>query len=120
VTLVDGYAGGILAADNGFIDQYPPVILAAYQGMHVITPPRARMTLTHPLCWVRACTRWRKIVETVGSQLTEHVAVARIRVRDLWHFQSRLIRKVLAHTMGGVLNLQLGRQPLDLNGLLTV
>jgi hypothetical protein len=82
-TLVDGYTGGILAADKGLIDQYQHAILAAYQGIHVITPPRARMTLTQPLCLVRACARWRKIVETVGSQLTEHFAVARIRVRDL-------------------------------------
>lgn len=37
---------------------------------------------------------------------------------DLWHFQHRLIRKVLAHTVGVFLNLQLGRQPLDLDGLL--
>ena len=78
------------------------------------------MTLTRPRCLVRACARWRKIVETVGSQLTEHFAVARIRVRDLWHFQSRLIRKVLAHTIGVLLNLQRGCQPLDLDGLLTV
>jgi hypothetical protein len=41
-------------------------------------------------------------------------------VRDLWHLQSRLIRKVLAHTVGVWLNLQLGRQPLDLDGILTV
>jgi len=38
-------------------------------------------------------------------------------VRDLWHFQHRLIRKVLAHTVGVFLNLQLGRKPLDLDGL---
>jgi hypothetical protein len=117
-TLVEGYAGGLLAADKGFIDQYQHAILAEHQGMYVVTPPRARMTLTQPLGLVRACARWRKIVETVGSQLTKHFAVARIRVRDLWHFQSRLIRKVLAHTMGVFLNLQMGRQPLDLDGLL--
>jgi len=117
---VEGYAGGIFAADKGFIDQYQQTILAQYQGIHVVTPPRARMTLTQPLCLVRACARWRKIVETVGSQLTEHFAVARIRVRDLWHFRSRLIRKVLAHTIGVCLNLQLGRQPLDLDGILMV
>jgi hypothetical protein len=76
------------------------------------------MTLAQPRCAVRAGARWRKIVETVGSQLTEHFAVARIRVRDLWHFQARLIRKVLAHTIGVLLNLQLGRQPLDLDGIL--
>jgi len=118
--LVEGYAGGILAADKGFIDQYQQAILAEHQGMHVVTPPRARMTLTQPRGWVRACARWRKIVETVGSQLTEHFAVARIRVRDLWHLQYRLIRKVLAHTVGVCLNLRLGRQPLDLDGLLMV
>jgi len=119
-TLVEGYPGGILAADKGFIDQYQQAILAEYQGIYVVTPPRARMTRTQPLGLVRACARWRKIVETVGSQLTEHFAVAHIRVRDLWHFQSRLIRKVLAHTIGVCLNLQLGRQPLDLDGLLMV
>jgi len=77
------------------------------------------MTLSQPLYLVQACACWRKIVDTVGSQLMERFAVARIRVRDLWHFQSRLIRKVLAHTIGVFLNLQMGRQPLDLDGLLT-
>jgi hypothetical protein len=119
-TLVDGYAGGIIAADKGFIDQYQHAILAEHQGIYVVAPPRARMPLTQPLCLVRMCARWRKIVETVGSQLTEHFAVARIRVHDLWHFQCRLIRKVLAHTIGVLLNLQMGRQPLDLDGILTV
>jgi hypothetical protein len=118
--LVDGYAGGRIAADKGFIDQYQQAILAEHQGMHIVTPPRARMTPTQPRSLVRACARWRQIVETVGSQLTEHLAVARIRVRDLWHLQYRLIRKVLAHTGGVCLHLQLGRQPLDLDGILIV
>jgi hypothetical protein len=117
---VAGYAGGILAADNGFMDQYPHPSLAEPQGIPVVTPPRARMIPTQPLGLVRACARWRKIVETVGSQLTEPLAVARIRVRDLWHLQARLIRKVWAHTVGVFLHLQMGRQPLDLDGLLTV
>jgi hypothetical protein len=118
--LVEGYAGGLIAADKGFIAQYQHAMLAQHQGIHVVTPPRARMTPTQPLCLVRACARWRKVVETVGSQLTEHFAVARIRVHDLWHFQHRLIRKILAHTVGVFLNLQMGRQPLDLDGILTV
>ena len=119
-TLVDGYAGGLIAADKGFIDQYQHAMLAEHQGGHLLTPPRARMPCTPPPCLVRTCARWRKIVETVGSQWTEHFAMARIRVHDLWHCQYRLMRKVLAHTMGVFLNLQLGRQPLDLDGLLTV
>jgi Transposase DDE domain len=119
-TLVDGYAGGLIAADKGFIDQYQHTMLAQHRGIHVVTPSRARMTSTQPLSLVRTCARWRKVVETVGSQLTAHFAVAQIRVRDLWHFQHRLIRKVLAHTVGVFLHLQMGRQPLDLDGILTV
>jgi hypothetical protein len=57
------------------------------------------------------------LIETVGSHLTERFAVERIRVHDLWHYQHRLIRKVLAHTTAVFLNLQMGRPPLDLDGL---
>jgi len=59
----------------------------------------------------------RKVVETVGSHLTERLNITRIRVHDLWHFQSRLIRKILTHTVAVFLNLQLNRKPLDLDGL---
>jgi hypothetical protein len=102
------------------MDQSQQAILAEPQGRHGVTPPRARLTPTQPRCLVRACARWRQIVETVGSQLTKHFAVARLRVRDLGHFPYRLIRTVLAHTVGVLINLQLGRQPLDLDGILTV
>ena len=55
----------------------------------------------------------------MGSQLAERFAVERIRVHDLWHFQHRLIRKVLAHTVGVFLNLKFNRTPLDLDGRLS-
>jgi hypothetical protein len=76
------------------------------------------MTTTAPRLVLKICGRIRKCVETVGSQLADRFAVERIRVHDLWHFQHRLIRKVLAHTIGVFLNLQLGRPSLDLDGLL--
>jgi hypothetical protein len=76
------------------------------------------MTTTLPRLVLKVCRKLRKCVETVGSHLTESFAVARIRVHDPWRFQHRLIRKVLAHTVGVFLNLQLGRPPLDLDGLL--
>jgi hypothetical protein len=56
-------------------------------------------------------------VETVGSHLTERFAVKKIRAHNLWHFQHRLIRKVLSHTVMVFLNLELKRDPLDLDGL---
>jgi hypothetical protein len=75
------------------------------------------MTTPHSSHFLKACARTRKCIETVGSHLTERFAIARIRVRDLWHYQHRLIRKILAHTVAVFLNLQLGRDPLDLDDL---
>src|SRR5581483_10642925 len=90
------------------------------QGARLIVPRRRNMAAPPAAGLARACGRWRRIVETVGSQLTERFGIARIRVRDLWHYQHRLIRKILAHTVAVFLNLQLGRDPLDLDGLVSV
>jgi ribosome-interacting GTPase 1 len=114
--LVEGFAG-LVPADKGFIDAFRQALLAERQGVVVITSPRKGMTTMHAPLLLKACARIRKCVETVGSHLTERFAIARIRVHDVWHFQHRLIRKVLAHTVGVFLNLQLGRAPLDLDGL---
>jgi hypothetical protein len=115
--LVAGFRG-IAPADKGFIKLSLQQQLAQAQGVNVVTPRKKTMkTSLYPAQLVKACARWRKLVETVGSHLTERFAVDRIRVHDLWHFQHRLIRKVLAHTVAVFLNLTLGRQPLDLDGL---
>jgi hypothetical protein len=110
---------GLVPADKGFIDSWKHELLAERHAIFVVTPPRARMQSAYPWIVLKMCGRWRKRIETVGSHLTEHFAVARIRAHDLWHYQHRLIRKVLAHTIVVFLNLQMGRQPLDLDGLVT-
>ncbi len=46
---------------------------------------------------LKFCGRARKLIETVGSQLTGRFKADHIRTHDLWHFQHRLIRKILAH-----------------------
>jgi Transposase DDE domain len=117
--LVEGFAG-LVPADKGFIDAFRQALLAERHGVVVVTPPRKGMTTPHSPTLLKLCARLRKGVETVGSHLTERFAVARIRVHDLWHFHHRLIRKVLAHTVGVFVNLHLGRPPLDLDGLVTV
>ena len=111
---------GVAPADKGFIDAHKQALLAERHAIIVVTPPRARMQTDPPQVLLKACGRWRKLIETVGAHLTERFAVERLRVHDLWHYQHRLIRKVLAHTGAVSLNLQMGRQPLDLDGLVTV
>jgi len=110
---------GVVPADKGFIDAVRQELLEERHGVTLVTPPRKRMKAAFAPAVLKVCGRWRKRVETVGSQLSERFGVARIRVRDLWHFQHRLIRKVLAHTVGVFLNLQLARKPLDLDGLVS-
>jgi hypothetical protein len=110
---------GIVPADKGFIDAWRQALLEEGHAIVVMTPPRKRMTSSRPRSLVAACRRIRTRVETGGAHVTERCAVARIRVHDLWHCQHRLIRKVLAHTVGVFLNLQHGRPPLDLDGLVS-
>ena len=69
---------------------------------------------------LKFCGRARKLIETVGSQLTGRFKADHARTHDLWHFQHRMIRKILAHTVCVFLNLSCNRPPLDLDGLVAV
>jgi hypothetical protein len=89
--LVEGF-GGLCPADKGFIDPWRQPLLLDRYGVKIVTPARSNMKEEHPKALRRFCSRIRKIVETVGSHLTERFAVDAIRVHDLWHFQHRLIR----------------------------
>jgi len=117
-TLLEGFEG-IAAGDKGFIDAFRHALLAERHGVIVVTPVRKNMKATLPQPLRHFCKRVRKCVETVGSHLTERFGVNHIRVHDLWHFQHRLIRKILAHTICVFLNLSFGRPALDLDGLIT-
>lgn len=117
-TLLEGFEG-LAPADKGFIDAYRHALLSERHGITVVTPVRKNMQTDLPKPLLKFCKYVRKFVETVGSHLTERFEVDKIRVHDLWHFQHRLIRKILAHTVCVFLNLTFGRPPLDLDGLLS-
>jgi Transposase DDE domain len=63
-------------------------------------------------------SRLRYRIDTVFSQLTERYCVKKVWACDLWHLASRLLRKVLSHTVAFLLNCQLGNPPLQLSKLL--
>ena len=67
--------------------------------------------------FVKSLMSLRRLVETVIGQLAGRFSVEKVWARDLWHFTNRLTRKVLSHTMCVFLNRQLGREPLQLDGL---
>jgi hypothetical protein len=76
------------------------------KGVELLTPLRSNMKVRLPAPHHSIGKRWRKLIETVGSHLTER-----------WHYQNCLIRKVLSHTICIFINLQLGRPPLHLDDL---
>jgi hypothetical protein len=116
--LIAGFEG-VVPADKGFIDGFRQENLAKKRHIELVTPARKNMKTKPPMFVLKTCNRWRKLVETVGSHLTERYHIAKTRAHDLWHYQHRLIRKVLSHTICVFINLQLGRPPLHLDDLVT-
>lgn len=55
----------------------------------------------------------RYLIDTVFGQLTDRFHIKCVRARDLWHLTSRIYRKVLAHTLAIILNVQQGNAPLQ-------
>jgi len=62
----------------------------------------------------------RRHIETVFSQMCERYTFKRVWARDLWHVGSRMLRKVLSHTLCFVLNQTQEHSPLRLARLLTL
>jgi hypothetical protein len=89
----------------------------AGQGLQMLVPFKKASRDPEPArSHVISSIRYR--IETVFSQLCERFRIKRIWARDMWHLASRLLRKVLAHTIGVVLNRTEGNEPLHLAELL--
>ena len=113
-SLIEGFAGTV-PADKGFIDQYQQALWLKSQLTQVVTPIRKNMgSSPEQVKLVKKTNYWRKLVETVNSQLTERFQISKIKVKDLWHYQNRIFRKILSHTVGVFLNMQIGNKPLQL------
>ncbi len=113
-SLIEGFRGTV-PADKGFLDAYQHQLWLDTQLTQVVTPNRRNMeSSVEEVKLVKKTKYWRKLVETVGSQLTERFQIAKIKVKDLWHYQNRIFRKILSHTVGVFLNMQNGNKPLQL------
>jgi hypothetical protein len=87
------------------------------QGVELLAPYRTKRADPHPR---RSAflSRMRYRIDTVFSQLVGRYSIKRVWAKDLWHLASRLLRKVLSHTVAFLLNYRAGNQPLRLSNLL--
>ncbi len=91
-----GRIKGTLIGDKGFIGQKWIDAMADHD-INLQTPLRKNMPDARPKKTVKALMRIRKKVETALSVLTETFALTKIKAHDIWHYTSKLYRKILAY-----------------------
>ena len=108
-----------MIGDKGYLSHALKVYWQDDYEIDLETPLRPNMTENRDPAFVAQLTKTRRLVETVIGQLSDHFHIEKVWARDLWHLTSRVARKVLAHTVGVFLKRQLGRAPLQFDGLIT-
>jgi len=110
--------GTAVGSDKAFVDRPKQQYLKQTRGILLLTPQKKNMPPS-PFDLGDAGNRLRRLIETVGSQLTERFHVQRIKARKGWTLLAKWYRKILAHTVCVWLNILYGRDPLDFDGLVT-
>lgn len=85
------------------------VLLAPYKSKR-LEPQPERSRVLRGLHW---------LIETVNGQLAGRFGVKRTWAKDLWHLCSRVLRKILSHTVAAWVNVMLRHRPLDFASLVT-
>jgi Transposase DDE domain len=86
-------------------------------GLRLLAP--FRQASREPKPWPRRLVNTRRRIETVIGQLVGRFHARQVWARAAWHFYSRLLRKVLGHTLFVGLCQQRGLLPLRMAELLT-
>ena len=95
---------------------FGPVLTARLtaDAQHLVAPPtphtKSDPAATRGKKW--ACSVMRCLIDTVFSQLVDRYQFRRVRAQDLVNLTNRVYRKVLAHTLALLLNMEPGNRPL--------
>ncbi len=107
-----------ILGDRNYASQKLKDRLAA-DAQHLLTPA-ARQAKHDPEVakgkkWVYSNLRY--LIDTMFGQFTDRLHIKSMWAKDLWHLTSRIYRKVLAHTLAGIINMEQGNKPLQLDKL---
>ena len=108
---------GTVLADKGYIGEDFKEKLAT-QGIDLQTPLRKNMHDERDPKFVKWIISTRRLVETVIGQLTERFCINAIRVKDFWHLQVRIARKLLALALATRIAASLGVRPTQLDAII--
>lgn len=114
--LVSHLRNCLVFADKGFIDQERAQRLRERQGVYVLTSRRSNQKQQTPL-QSYVVNSFRPLVETVFSQLTEHMHLQNLGAKTDVGLCKRIIALMAAFTMGIYINFVLGRPLLAVKDL---
>lgn len=112
---IDGISGRLLG-DKGLIRPDLTEHLSQ-RGIKLEHALRANMREDRSEAYLKRLKDQRRLIETVIAQLTERLNIEKMRARKTWRAGIRFIRKILAHTVGMLINKSTGRPLLKLEAL---
>ena len=108
---------GVLVGDRNYHSPKTKEELVR-MGIELLAPYSSKKRDPTPKRSALLLSRFRYRIDTVFSQLSARYSIKRVWARDMWHLASRLLRKVLSHTVAFLLNHPMGNPPLQLSKLL--
>ncbi|MDQ3744812.1 MAG: IS982 family transposase [Acidobacteriota bacterium] len=113
--LLEGARGCALGDRN----YWSPALSEQFRAAGLLLLAPFRKASREPKPWPRRLVNTRRRIETVIGQLVGRFHARQVWARDPWHFYSRLLRKVLGHTLFVGLCQQYELLPLRMAELLT-
>ena len=117
--IVEGARGGVVVVgDRNHHSPKAKEELLSATGVELVAPYSSSKKRDPAPKKSAPLSRLRYRIDSVFSQPVGRCSVKRVWARDLWHLVSRLLRKVLSHTVAFLLDHLLGNRPLQLAKLL--
>lgn len=114
--MVDNYGQLILLGDMGYLNQEKQNILKE-QGKTLITPFRKNQKRKNSQL-SKKLLKFRRRIETVFSQLKEHMHIEKTKAKSLCGLATRVTGIIFSFTLGIYVNSILGRRLLEIKSLL--
>jgi Transposase DDE domain len=99
--MTEGFSGLALADRN--YHQAPQKVPWQNESCRLLTPGHSRRPDSR---WTFRMTQVRRRIETVIGQLVGRFHMKKVWAQDLWHLSSRLLRKLLSHTLALLIQIQ--------------
>lgn len=106
-----------LLGDGAYNDQKLQEYLETYRSLTLLAPTKVNQPAVRSKKAQKEHNRLRLICETVNAQLQEQLHMSKHYAKSVWGFITRIATKLTAHSVGMMVNILHGRQPLHLAGL---